>query len=255
MKKILFIVRKLIVLSFWITAWQLIAIKVGKEVLVPTPVHVILKLKELSDDSAFYLSILYSVRRILTGFLCAVVFGTLLGMICAFSNPVNEFVSPVMSVIRATPVASFIILALVWITRENIPAFISFLMVSPIIFGNVKTGIQTVDKKLLEMAIFFKAGRFKTITKVYLPHVTSYLFSAVKTSLGIAWKAGVAAEVLCFPKYSIGRNIYNSKIYLETDSLFAWTLVIIVISIIIEGIMTLLMDIYVKRHDIKNVKA
>ena len=128
-------------------------------------------------------------------------------------------------------------------------------MVFPVIFGNVKTGVKNVDQKLLEMAAFFKLSKKKVLFKIYFPQVAPFFFAGVKTCLGLAWKAGVAAEVLCFPRLSIGKNLYNAKVYLETDGLFAWTILIIVISMLIESGVSKLIGLYEKRRGNGSVKA
>lgn len=238
MKRIPKPLRTVIVILFWIAVWWIIALIVNNDVLIPTPQTVFLKFRELCTDADFYVSIGASLLRILIGFLTAVIAGVITGLLCAKISVLDEFLSPALSVIRSTPVASFIILALVFINKEAISVVISFLMVFPVIHGNVKEGINNTDRELLEMVHFFHIGRGKIITKLYIPQVFPYFFSGIKTCMGLAWKAGVAAEVLCFPKYSIGINLYNSKVYLETDSLFAWTIVIVVISMVIEMIMT-----------------
>lgn len=62
----------------------------------------------------------------------------------------------------------------------------------------------------------------------------SYLLAGISTACGIAWKAGVAAEVIGTPNGSIGQQIFLSKVYLDTDDLLAWTVVLVVISVIFE---------------------
>ena len=139
-----------------------------------------------------------------------------------------------MNVVRSTPVASFIILALVWMNKRSVPVFTSFLMVMPIVWSNISTGINSTDKELLEMSKAYKVPKRKIISKVYVPSVMPEVYNSVTTGLGFAWKSGVAAEVLSTPLNSIGTELYNSKVYLETTDLFAWTAVIIIMSAILE---------------------
>ena len=136
--------------------------------------------------------------------------------------------------IKSTPVASFIILALVWLTGQWVPVFISFLMVLPVVYSNVFQGLREVDPKLLEMAKVYGMNRQKRVMKIYIPSVLPYMMAACRTALGLSWKAGVAAEVIGVTKNSIGRQLYYSKIYLETADLFAWTAVVIIMSIALE---------------------
>ena len=176
------------------------------------------------------------------------------GVICAVSKTADALLSPLFSVIKATPVASFIILALVWINKELIPVFISALMVLPVIHGNVREGIISTDRELLEMAKIFGFSRKQKLSRIYLPSVAPYLTAGVKTCLGLAWKAGVASEVLCFAAYSIGNKLYQAKVYLETADMFAWTVTVIVISIIIEKVLMSLVSLRQKKKKYDNSK-
>lgn len=226
--------KTLFALLFWVAVWWGIALIVNREVLIPTPDRVAVRLYELFFTGTFHKSIALSVLRITAGFAAAVLLGTVSGALSAKIGLFDTLISPLLSVIKATPVASFIILALVWLNKEFIPVFISFLMVFPVIHGNIKAGVMSTDRKLLEMAQVFSLKKTTVLLKIYFPAVYPYFAAGVKTCLGLAWKAGVASEVLCFPAFSIGKMLYGAKVYLETVDLFAWTLTVIVISVIIE---------------------
>ena len=139
-----------------------------------------------------------------------------------------------MSLVKATPVASFIMLALLWLDRDVLPVFISVLIVVPVVLSNTLAGIKAVDKDLLEVAEVFCFPYGRKLKRLYIPSVYPYFMSALRSSLGLAWKAGIAAEVLAVPALSIGKMIYDSKLYLETTDLFAWTAVVVIFSAIIE---------------------
>ncbi len=233
-------VRGLIALVFWVAVWHLLSEIVGKEVLIPSPLRVFTRLTELLKTSEFYRIVGLSLVRITAGFMAASLLGVLFGILSAKSALTDMLLAPLLSVVRATPVASFIILALVFINKQLIPGAIAFLMVFPVICTNVKTGILETDRRLLEMASVFRLKKGAVLRHIQLPAVYPYFLSAFRNSLGLAWKAGVAAEVLCNPKYSIGRMLYESKIYLETADLFAWTLTVIVMSVLLEKLLLLL---------------
>lgn len=111
-------------------------------------------------------------------------------------------------------------------------------MVLPVVYSNVLQGIKTTDMKLLEMAKVFRVTPVKKALYIYLPHLKPYILSACSVSLGLSWKAGIAAEVIGIPTGSIGEKLYQAKVYLSTPDLFAWTVVIIVISILFEKLFT-----------------
>lgn len=205
--------------------------------LLPAPLEVFSRLAKLVMEGEFWRHIGSSLFRIMAGYLCALLIGFVLGAITARSKPLDALLSPAARVIRATPVASFIILLFVFLSKERIPAITSFLMVLPVVWSNVYEGINSTDTKLLEMAKVFRLSPAKTLRKIYLPSVFPFLLAAAKTGMGLAWKAGIAAEVMVSPASGIGAELYNAKIYLESADLFAWTAVIVVISMILEKLL------------------
>lgn len=253
-KKIPKVARTFIVLVFWIIVWQIIAVCVDKEVLITTPFATIKNLFVLAKEKEFYIIVLTSVFRILSGFFAAVAAGTALGILTGKLPLFDELISPLLSVIKATPVASFIILALFWLSKETIPSFISFLMVLPIIHGNVSEGIKNTSAELLEMTKVYNIPLGKKLTKLYLPTVLPYFFAGFKISLGLAWKAGVAAEVIAITQNSIGKELYEAKLYLDTLNVFTWTLTVIIISMILEKALLWFVNILTERRKRGNAK-
>lgn len=235
-------IRKFIVVAFWLGVWQLAFIFTKSELLLPSPAQTFLRLFELAETGDFWLKSILSLVRIVEGFLFGVLAGGILGIFTSKFRLLKDFFKPVINIVKATPVASFIILALVWISRDGVPVFIAFLMVLPVIWANVSEGIEQTDKDLLEMARVFRFSGRKMFAKVYVPSVLPYLFAGCTTALGFAWKAGVAAEILSLPAKSIGKELYYSKIYLETTDLFAWSAAVIVMSILLEKLLVMLLN-------------
>lgn len=232
---------------FWLIIWFAAAALINKEVLFVSPLKVLLELFRLCAAYEFWISITNTIMRIMAGFSAAVIIGTLLAFLTSYSKIAYTLIKPAMAVINATPVASFIILALMWLKSSMLPAFISMLMVMPGIWQNVQEGISGIDKKQLEMADVFRLGKVKRLISVVIPSVIPFLLAGCISGLGFAWKSGVAAEIICLPKNSIGTNLYESKLYLQTSSLFAWTAVIVILSMIIEKLLK-----YVFRKLLKN---
>ncbi len=219
---------------FWLTVWTLAGGAVGEEILLPSPAKVCETLWTLWGTAVFWRAVALSLVRILSGFVAAVVVGTLLAVLTTHCRPMHVLLSPLLHIVRAAPVASFIILAYVWIRVQILPAFIAFLMVVPLIWANVCEGIRNTDNKLLETARVFRLGRWKTLTLVHLPSVRPYFTAACTTGLGFAWKSGIAAEVICTPADSIGKQLYSAKAYLETPEVFAWTVTVVLLSVLLE---------------------
>ena len=229
-------VKKLLAACFWLGIWYAAYLAVHQEILIPSPAAVLVRLGELCLQGDFWRTVGFSFLRIFCGLLAALLCGVALAALTFRFSPFYELFHPLLSVIKATPVASFIILALVWIKTPYLSTFTSFLMVLPMVWENVYTGIGQTDRQLLEMARVFRFGTGKTLLHIYFPSVLPYFLSACMTGMGLAWKAGIAAEVLGVPKLAIGTEIYQSKIYLETVDLFAWTVVVVIMSMLIEAV-------------------
>lgn len=220
--------------AVWLLLWQLASMAVGLPLLLPSPLAVLLRLGQLCTGADFWLTVASSLLRILLGFLLGVLFGTALAGLCWRFRLIDALARPLLGVLKSTPVASFIILALVWVKTTWLATVISFIMVLPLIYANVREGIDSADRQLLEMAQVFRLSRRKTFRYCYLPAILPFFLSAISSALGFAWKSGIAAEVLGRPARAIGSQIYDSKIYLETPDLFAWTLVVILLSVLLE---------------------
>ena len=234
-------VKYSLIAAIWLSIWQFIAVVIGQELLFPTPIAVAIRLGELVATLSFYKTVGYSLIRILIGMILGTLIGILGGMLTAFSRIARDFFAPLLAVVKSTPVASFIILMVLWISRDVTPLIISLMMVTPIVWTNVETGILNTDRDLIEMATAYKMSRASKIKHIYIPSISPYFFASLKTSLGMAWKAGIAAEVLLQPIISIGKMISDSKILLETTDLFAWTVVVVILSIMIEKSMVFML--------------
>ena len=236
------LLRPLLPLAFWLVVWQLAALAVGQSFILPGPAAVLGTLIQLAGVPSFWQTALLSLVRVLAGLLAGTLLGALTAALTCASRWADVLLSPAVRVIRAVPVVSFILFVLLWTRRGLVPVVVSALMVLPVVWGNVSRGIRETDPRLLEQARALRFSRPKTVRLVYLPSVRPYFLSAVVTSLGLAWKSGVAAEVLCRPAWAVGTKIVQARDYLETPSLFAWTLVILLLSLTLEKLLSALLN-------------
>ncbi len=222
---------------FWLLVWAVIAALVDKALLLPGPVSVVRTLAGLVVTAGFWHSALITLGRVFAGLCAGAVLGAVLAVLSCANSWLDSLLAPPIKVIRATPVASFILLVLLWVPTARVPGLISALMVLPVVWGNVAQGIQSTDPRLLELARAYRFPRLRTLRLVYVPSVAPYFTAGVETALGLAWKAGVAAEVLCYPKWGVGTQIYYARLNFETPQLFAWTLVVILLSFLVEKLL------------------
>lgn len=220
---------------FWVGLWQILSLIVNSGVIVPSPLDTLKKLWELLGTGNFYAACGLSLLRVFMGFIIGTVLGTLLAVL---SHIGAEFIiSPAISVIKATPVASIIIVMLFFIKRDIVPVTATLLIALPIIYTNVLRGFSSVPRDMAEVADVFMLSRGKRIKYLLIPSTLPYFSAGVKSAVGLSWKAGIAAEVLCTPKVSLGTMLYDTKTYLLSDEMFALTLTVIVLSVIIEKLL------------------
>ncbi len=238
-------------LAVWLVVWQIAAHNIGIEFILPSPKATLLKLIEIMPTKSFGTAVCASLIRVLSGFAFGAVTGALIGSISFFLPFWETFFSPFLKVIRATPVSSFILLVMLWMKSDTVPIFIAFLMVFPIVCQNVLTGLKNTSQQLTEVAQMYCLSFPTKLRVLYLPNALPYFGASCKTSLGLAWKAGIAAEVLCVSRNSIGENLYLSNIY-DSTGLLAWTVTVIVLSILTELFASLLFwtvkKLYSRRH-------
>ena len=219
---------------FWLLVWEAASFAVGSRLLLVSPIQAVLRLMELLPTAAFWQAVFFSFGRISAGFLLAAAAGILLAALSARFLRIEELLAPPMLAMKSVPVASFIILALIWFSSRNLSVLISFLMVLPVVYTNTLTGIRAADVRLREMAVLFRIPAARRIRYIYIPQVLPYFQSACGISLGLCWKSGIAAEVIGMPQGSIGERLQQAKVYLDTPDLFAWTFVIVLVSLTFE---------------------
>ncbi len=226
--------------------WQAVAMIINQRILIVSPLAVAAELVEIVPTLDFWGAVSFSFLRIVGGFLLGTACAVLLAIPASQFAFVRDLLAPFMLTVKSIPVASFVILALIWFSSENLAILISFLMVLPIVYTNVLEGIRHTDKNLLEMAAVFRMSKFKKIRYIYFFETFPFFLAGVKVALGLSWKAGVAAEVIGIPDHSIGENLFNAKIFLDTSSLFAWTVVIVLISTLFEKFFLRLLRLFYK---------
>ena len=228
--------RWLLPAVFWLAVWWLLALIVGKELLIPSPPLVVRTLLDLVVTGAFWRYTALTLLRIMLGLLLGIVLGIVTALLTNRFSWLRALLAPAVRVVRATPVASFIILVLLWVANGRVPVVISALVVLPVIWESTAAGLRSVDRDLLEFARAYRLTRMDTWRRIVIPSMLPQLAAAVCTAIGLAWKSGVAAEVLCLPKAAVGTQVYFSKLYLDTPALFAWTLIVVALSLTVERI-------------------
>ncbi len=231
MKKML---RKTLILLFWLALWLGLALAVDNSILVATPLQTAERCLELLGTADFYRAVAGSLLRIGAGFLAGSCAAVLLAAVAGRSSFLEGLFAPAVGFLKAAPVASFVVVLLIWWGSSLLGVAVSFLVVLPNVYVNTLEGLKSVDRELLEMAGLFRLPGSSRLFYLYLPALKPFLYGSLKVSLGMCWKSGVAAEVIGTPACSIGGELYLSKVYLDTAGVFAWTAAVILLSALFE---------------------
>lgn len=246
MKSLNNIVKKIVLtitaICFWLFVWHFLSLKINSSIFLPSPEATYKALIRIGKRADFWQTIFNTFSKIAKGFLLALIAGTFSAIISSFVKIIDVLVSPFMRLLKTVPVASFIILALLWVKSDKLSVLISFVMVTPVVYINILQSFDNVDNNLLEMADIFNVGLLRRLRFIYVPALVSGFMSACKIGLGFCFKAGIAAEIIGLPFQSIGSELYKSKLYLMTDELFAWTVVIVLMSVFFEGVCIYLLN-------------
>lgn len=230
---------KTLAVIFALLIWQTAAVAVDQSILLVSPIDVALRMTTIWQVEGFASSIWFSFYHIAGGFLLALVCGILLAALSGRFKWVETALWPFMITVKTVPVASFVVICLIWLSAQNLSVFISFLIVLPVVYGNVLQGIKSEDGKMLEVAEVFRMPMHRRILYIHMPQLKPFILSACATALGMSWKAGIAAEIIGTPDGSIGKQLYYAKIYLDTDDLLCWTVIIVIVSVAFEKLFML----------------
>ena len=230
-KKLIFGV---LITLFWLLVWECAALIVNNSYFLPTPIETLFSLFELLGSGSFYKVAALSLLRVILGLALGVIIGSALAVTSHRFSAVRSLISPIISVIKAMPVATFIIILWITLRGSALSIFIGFMMVMPIIYQNLLDGYDSLDRNLYEVTEVFEFTPIKRFRLLIFPTLFSYFCPALITSIGLAFKSQIAAEIIAYTKDSIGQFIFDAKYDLQTDRVFAWAAVIVSFSIILE---------------------
>jgi len=234
-------IKGILVFAFWMMLWHVASAVTSNTLVIVSPFSAFGRLSELAFESFFWHSIGISLGRIILGFLLALVIGVLLAALSAANGIIYALFRPLADTIKSVPVASFTILALMWLNPARLPLFIAFITVLPIVYFNTYEGIRNTDPKILEMSALFNVPRWRRIRFIFFPSTLPHVIAAANAGLGFAFKSGIAAEVIGIARNTIGFNLHTARIFLQTRDVFAWTIAICILSFVMERIFLLLL--------------
>lgn len=230
-------VQKALAILLWIGVWQVLAMAIAEKIIIVSPVEVLEEILRSLGDKVFWINIVCSTSKVIGGFISGTIIGVLFAILANRYNLMRILLEPLFQSIKTVPVVSFIIIILFFIKNFYLPIIISTLIVLPITYFNVLNALLTIDKKFLTIARLYNFSYAKKIKYIFIPAVKKSLWGTFKSTAGLAWKSSLAAEVIAMPKYGMGKEILQGKLYLDTEKVFAYTFVAIILSLLMEKIL------------------
>ncbi|MBQ8038361.1 MAG: ATP-binding cassette domain-containing protein [Lachnospiraceae bacterium] len=241
----------MLIIFFWLLVWQGVAWIVGNKILLEGPIGVAMRLIEDLQTLEYYQTVGLSVLRIMGGLTCGLILAVCLGVLSWKQKTVEEFLLPLIQFFKAAPITCFVVLLLIWTGSDMLAFYIALLVAFPPVYFNLLEGLKQMDKKLLEVAKVYRMPFKKRLRYIYLPGVKPYFISALSIAIGMSFKAGIAAEIIGTPDYSMGERIYMSKIYLDTAGVFSWMITVIFVAYICEKVVVKLCEVFFEKPSAK----
>ncbi len=222
-----------------LSIWKLASLGIGKDIILPAPDKVLLTFVRLCLAPRFLGALAFTAIRGLAAFFISMAIGSALGFFTAMSPRFARLVSPLMAIIRATPVLAIILIALIWFPDDIVPVFSAVLMAFPVVLSDVAGGVRCVDRNLVSMAVSFRVSKADILWKIRFPSALPHIVAAARNSLGLAWKVVIAGEILSQPKLALGTGMQTARLNLETIEVFAWAAAGIVLCSVSDAIFAL----------------
>ena len=234
MRLIRLFLQRLVLVAVLLVAWSLAASRLPSFVL-PGPQKVLAALNALTRSETFVHDISATLGRVVSGFLFATLIGTPLGLALGSSKMLARFFEPILAVFNTVSSAIWAIFAIIWFgISDATTVFVVFMTAMPLILTNVWQGAQTVDPLYVNLARSFRMSRLQILRKIHLPTILPYFFSGARLAFGFGWRVSLVAETLGASD-GIGYRLRQAADLVQSDQVFAWTLLLIVQMLLLEA--------------------
>lgn len=227
-------VRSFLGIALFIVLWEVLAQLLNKSLILPKPGVVFRVLGGLLFQVNTYSIALQTAWKVLLALGLVLLLGVFLGLLLGLVKPLNDMSRPIIMVIQAVPVISWLSLVIfTWGISWEGPVFIAFLSLLPTAILTTIAGVQNLDRKLLEMARIYRVPWTRVLKDVYLGSLLPFFIAVVDVSLGQAWKVILVAEFLCGDQ-GLGVQISWARQLFNIPGVYAYTLLAVILGMLTE---------------------
>jgi NitT/TauT family transport system permease protein len=222
-----------ITLTLCIVVWQGVSM-FFLPVVFPGPVALLDRMVAIYSEPASYLIVAQTLERIFEGFVISMVAGTAFGLMMGLKRDIEIFFDSWIMVLLTVPAVCWAFLSVLWFGLSNAaPILTIVLIVFPFVVMNVWEGTKAVEKDLVEMGRVFKADRFLTLRKVFIPQLMPYIFSSLRIALSLSWKIALVAEAFGGGS-GVGQELINWFQDTRVDMMLAWGVSFMIVMVLID---------------------
>lgn len=218
----------------FVAVWEVISRIIGNDLIFPGIPSIFKAFIDIIKGKEFLLIVFHTLKRTAV----SVGISLIIGILCSILSYNYKFFYilffPFFSFLKSIPTIAVIILVLIWSNVEVVPIITGIMILLPLIYENILGGIDSIDRDLLKMADIYKVAKIDILKGIYIPGVYYFSSSGIPALIALTLKVVIAGEVLSQGSLSIGGEIFMGKMYLESPSIFAWIIIVILINFFLD---------------------
>ncbi|WP_151445785.1 ABC transporter permease [Lacisediminimonas profundi] len=227
--------RLLVFPALLLAAWSLGA-SLTDPLLVPSPVATWQSLAALASAGDLWIELAISIRRVLSGVLIGALVGVPFGVALGAFRGVDRYLGAALPAVSATSSAIWAVLGVLWFGLSDVATvFVVAMTAAPLFAVNARDGVKAVDADLIQMGRSMGYSPLQVARKILLPSVLPSLFAGTRLAVGFGWRVGLVAEALGSPT-GVGFRLKQAVDLMHTAEVFAWSVSVILIMLVIEGL-------------------
>jgi len=230
-----------------ITIWYLLALTINKEFLIPYPLTVLKTLLDIISNNKFIDILFTTLKSCLISFIISFFIAIILSIVSYIFKSIELIINPIINILKSIPTISILLITLIWLPASKSPILVGTIILFPMMYAAFLSAFKGVDKNLIEMSSIYKVSLQDRILKLYIPSIVSPLITQSRSCISLSVKLTIAAEVLAHTMNSIGIQMQIAKTFIEMDAIFAWTIIAIVLSYLLELVIVLISKLFLRR--------